>query len=382
MVERNRKVSIGIMKIAIWGTGSLAADLIERNEGRYEILYAVDNDISKVGSTINGVDIMSPEQFQCIYSQLDGILVAVIDLSARKDVLAKIRRCKNLKVGLFNNVISSEINHMIDEICWFPLGEKAVFPYLEVNITDTCNLNCRGCSHFSNLFDVVENNYSISELTNDLKKISDEAYVARLRLLGGEPLLYEHIIECMVTARQCFPQTGIDIVTNGILLRKMGNEFFEAAEKYHIRFDISQYPPVSVLKESIEQLLMQYNLEYIFKGEINEFLRFINLDGLSNCEKAYRKCINNHCLFLRKGRLYLCPTEGLIYKFIETYELENRINLDMNRVGYDIYDDIDWIELMDMLSRPIDLCRYCSEDYGRSTSWGVSVRPSMEEWLA
>ena len=41
------------------------------------------------------------------------------------------------------------------EIYWTDV-EKNFFAYMEVNLVDGCNLNCKACAHFSNLFKTNE----------------------------------------------------------------------------------------------------------------------------------------------------------------------------------------------------------------------------------
>ena len=58
--------------------------------------------------------------------------------------------------------------------------------YLETNVVDHCNLNCKECAHFSNIYD---NNYvNLVDYEHDIKLISQKFNVCYFRILGGEPL--------------------------------------------------------------------------------------------------------------------------------------------------------------------------------------------------
>ena len=58
--------------------------------------------------------------------------------------------------------------------------------YLETNVVDHCNLNCKECAHFSNIYD---NNYvNLVDYQHDIKLISQKFNVCYFRILGGEPL--------------------------------------------------------------------------------------------------------------------------------------------------------------------------------------------------
>lgn len=71
-------------------------------------------------------------------------------------------------------------------VIWLNEINKPVIPYLETHIMDSCNLNCKGCTHFPNLFD-KHSKVLFKQLENDIKQVAQKSHV--LRLLGGEPLL-------------------------------------------------------------------------------------------------------------------------------------------------------------------------------------------------
>ena len=80
---------------------------------------------------------------------------------------------------------------------------------IEYHVIDKCNLNCKSCSHFSNLVD-KEIPKSLDQIKKDFKKIWDltdqgSTYcVEKVTLLGGEPLLYPYLIEAITMLNLCF----------------------------------------------------------------------------------------------------------------------------------------------------------------------------------
>ncbi|MDR0410118.1 MAG: radical SAM protein, partial [Spirochaetaceae bacterium] len=110
--------------------------------------------------------------------------------------------------------------------------------YIETHIADHCNLNCAYCSHYSPL--VKEKFVDTVQYENDFKRLSELGAdkVNFLRLMGGEPLLNDKLPALTRIARECFPKSRIQIVTNGVLLPKQGDEFWDVCSKYNIEISI------------------------------------------------------------------------------------------------------------------------------------------------
>ena len=113
--------------------------------------------------------------------------------------------------------------------------------YLEMNIVDQCNLNCKGCAHFSNIYD---NNYvDVNKFKEDLKKVSDKFFLYNFRILGGEPFLHPKISELVKIARNILKKSRIVIVTNGLLIDRLDNETLQTISDNNIMISISLYKP-------------------------------------------------------------------------------------------------------------------------------------------
>jgi ABC-2 type transport system ATP-binding protein len=71
-------------------------------------------------------------------------------------------------------------------------------------------------------------------------------------LLGGEPLLHPQVNELMIIAHKYFPNKDIVLLSNGILLPKMNEDFYNNLIKNRIFLSVTQYPinfDYSILKE-------------------------------------------------------------------------------------------------------------------------------------
>jgi len=96
----------------------------------------------------------------------------------------------------------------------------------EVDIARHCNLNCRGCLHFSPLS--KPKFLDISSYQKDICRLSKVfgGQAEKISLMGGEPLLNPDIIQYVKIARTYFPNAKLLILTNGVLLDRMPEEFF------------------------------------------------------------------------------------------------------------------------------------------------------------
>jgi MoaA/NifB/PqqE/SkfB family radical SAM enzyme len=61
-------------------------------------------------------------------------------------------------------------------------------------------------------------------------------------ITGGEPLLHPQITDIFSVARRYFPETEIYFMTNGLLLLKMPETFWENLRQNNITINVSRYP--------------------------------------------------------------------------------------------------------------------------------------------
>lgn len=139
---------------------------------------------------IEGIEIISPEQLQkTFYSNIDFLLVAFSNGITLYDELVKM---KLNKFGIMRNrVFEAQLELGQDllrdnNILWSDASylDKPLLKSLETNVVDYCNLNCRGCSHFSNLFKFGEK-VPFDIFCKDISHIAEHVYLYQLNLLGG-----------------------------------------------------------------------------------------------------------------------------------------------------------------------------------------------------
>ena len=259
-------------------------------------------------------------------------------------------------------------------------------PYLEfeVHLSEHCNLNCKGCDHFSPLaekgfadIDIFKKDfYRMSELFGECVK--------SINLLGGEPLLNENICEFLVVARNSFPfsTTEIRLVTNGLLLESMKSNFWETCKKQNIHIYITKYP-INLDYNKLFDLANRQNVYIGFydpvEGDKELYRVPLKLEGDMDPKRSYYKCpCANVCCFLKEGRLYTCTLVPNIEHFMKFFGVNFEIS---DEDSIDIYKATDKNEIFEFLSKPIPFCRYCdTESKAYGIKWTISEK-KIDEWM-
>ncbi len=251
----------------------------------------------------------------------------------------------------------------------------------EVNINKHCNLNCKGCDHFAPLSKVDCMDLTIFE--RDMKRMAElfhgEAW--QIHLLGGEPLLNPNLLRYMKIARTYFPQAEIWIDTNGTLLQRMTEDFWQMCSECHIGIMPTKYP-VAVDYNELKQIAIERGIPYQYLGSSESGRTLwhypLDLKGRQNKNESFLNCSNaNQCLTLENGRLYTCSIAPNIKAFNEYFNQ----HLDLTEAdGIDIYQATSGAEVLEAMARPMPFCRYCDVKHRTyDHPWEISKK-NIQEW--
>lgn len=255
-----------------------------------------------------------------------------------------------------------DVNHLV------PLEELR----FEVHITDHCNLNCKGCYHFSPLSEDVF--LTIEEYETDIKQLAKlcDGKASSISILGGEPLLHEQIIDFFQISRSYFKDCRIKLLTNGILLEHMGENFWEACVEYNISIFCTKYP-VLVDYNYIEKKASEYQLNIFYHNDIGvgekTLIKYpFDLSGSQPIQWNYEHCTrSNRCLTLKHGKLFTCPMAAHAHIAKSYFNLDIELSeLD----SIDIYHVKNYEEIAVFFTKPIPFCKYCN----------LKIRPEQLEW--
>lgn len=231
----------------------------------------------------------------------------------------------------------------------------------QVHLTDLCNLNCKGCGHYSNIAKDA-NFLNLETYKEDLQCLKKLFWgVERIYLLGGEPLLYPNIEEAIEITRGIFSDAEIHVTTNGLLLPNMPDSFFYMVNKTNSHIEISMYPKTYEKKEEIAEILKKHNLEKttILWGRV-EFMKRLLKEKNGTPEKSFETCseIQNACNLLREGKLAKCPMMLLIDIFDSQYNVKRECRKDYIDLHH---DKIDGWQALEQLNTVSEMCNYCAE---------------------
>lgn len=192
-------------------------------------------------------------------------------------------------------------------------NDRVLTRSLEFHIVDHCNLRCWGCCSLSPI--------SPKQCTppETIKKHLSQAVRAlspsRLKLVGGEPLLHPEIDSCLEIARSSNIAPSVSVTTNGFLLPKMTETFWQLVD----HMTISLYPEPALPKKTIskiEELASSHGVELNWKVQ-NSFVGMDrdqpDLTGIETTE-IYSSCwLRRRCHLIAHGRFYTCTRPSHVH---------------------------------------------------------------------
>lgn len=282
--------------------------------------------------------------------------------------------------------IKKENKSILDELYGIKNAKMRLTPqprlqYFILNICEHCNLNCKGCNHFSCL--AKEYFMKPKEIERDLKRMYEvHGDVPRIGIMGGEPFLHPQLEEILVISRKAFPKTELLLSTNGTLCDRMEHSFWNTCRECNISVRFTKYPigldyeklAMNIRKRGIK---VEYFLE---EHEMKEFQSIaVDIEGRQNPTSSFSECgFGNQCVMLSEGKLYTCQIIANIKHFNDTFGTA----LPVEHGDYiDIYTT-DEEETLKKLAKPAPFCRFCNIPKRRVSvfQWG-STQKQMEEWL-
>lgn len=256
----------------------------------------------------------------------------------------------------------------IDAHMWGDL----IFPYVELHISDKCNLNCRACAHFSPLYTDI--NADLSVKLNDIRLILKKfSTIAMIKILGGEPLLNEELDRYVVELRKMLPNTFINIVTNGILIPQLSDKTLEAIRNSNVVISITEYNPTVALMSKILDKLKQHNILYNVFPNVHR-QKFNKPLSINSNSKHPRLCISEGCITVADGLVTRCPTLMYVNKvndrFGTHFPTDGMIRLDNDMTGEQILEE---------LKKEVPLCKHCIK---YEIDWSVCGKePKLDDFV-
>lgn len=250
---------------------------------------------------------------------------------------------------------------------------------LEFVVTDYCNLNCRGCTHYSPL--APKEFEPLERLAMSARHLGDVCGTAvdAVYLIGGETLLYPQLVPAMGILREAFPSSKINIFTNGIALPKMSDDFWDMVLKADVTISITRYP-IRFDYDAVEELCRRHGVKYeVFADRDNPgtFFRFaLDPEGRNNARLSHFKCFNFGCVSIVGNRLYPCSISACVEHLNKacgtTFEHQDGDYLEVDKIE-------SAGQILELRNKPVPFCRYCP-DRPEIVKYGTSKR-ALSEWV-
>ena len=401
--ERKRKMEgrlqlppmLGKRPLVLWGVRSLSAMLMRQlvqavNRQRTSI---VEEDDAAWGTMLYGIPVCAPaamtggETILCCDGEIAKLQkrapgATVLDVQT---YLIQKETPATQKLKTEQNAREERRRDSMEEK-WRKRSEDKHRPHtllrFEVQLAEHCNLNCRGCTHYAPL--AKPEFLDVEEYGRDIARLAElfDHEVRWIHLMGGEPLLHPEIVKVMRMTREAFPYGQIMVVTNGVLLGKMTDAFWQTCKEYDIEISATKYP-IPCDYDAYESKAREKGVKFTFYNagqRIKTLNRYpLSVAGHQHVEDSFVRCFgSNRCLTLRHGRIYGCDLAAHAHHLIQAFQLPIH---ESRRDSIDIYEAQTPEEIMEHCAKPIPFCRYC--DVARSTEgypFGTSHR-NRYEWL-
>lgn len=256
-------------------------------------------------------------------------------------------------------------------------------PYtLDIHATEHCNLNCMSCVHYSPLAEPSFIDLKKLETTmNKMKSCHAQRLFREVHVLGGEPLLHPDITSVLQIIRTCFTMkhTQVKLLTNGLLLNKMPNSFWEVCKKYDIEINITIYS-IPVDYTQCVNLCKNHGVRVDIYGDhaevpFGQYRLNPGLEGAKGMRKKYYDCSSHNWMQLDGDRLYLCPQSA----YVRHLNKAMGFNFKHRKGDYLQIDKLNRLSFWIFRFKPKPFCEYCVMPYPL-IKWQMSKR-KVEEWV-
>lgn len=367
-------------KIIIFGCSDLGGELLKslemlKNNGD---IYYFDNSKERQGTIFHTKEVLTAEKLNQYLK--DSIFI----LASKRFYEEMDKQLTDMGVPREKILIPQEIYQRKLQVAEGIIQKRMPKKELGfvVDLAEHCNLNCQNCDHFSPLADEYYTDINMFE--NDIKRISEILgnKVTYVDLEGGEPLLNPDVNKYIEIVHKYLPSTQVEIFTNGILLEKMSEEFWEVCHNHNVILEVTKYP-IQFNYDRVKELAEQNNVNFrYYNGDIvvkTSMHKPLDLAGKQDKYKSFNACYmaNANCTMLKKGKLYGCTLIPNIETFNKYFGKDIKVT---DKDYIDIYDDISADDIFEFLCNPMPMCRYCKvNEWTYNNEWKTTTR-SIKEW--
>lgn len=186
----------------------------------------------------------------------------------------------------------------------------------EIHVAEHCNLKCRDCCNISPFN--AQNFITPEEVTNICSFVNQHLLPDVFKVAGGEPTLHPQLDQILQIIKQSGAGKVVRVVSNGLLLHRMTDTFWQNIDQLTISNYISA-PVKPALLEQIKNKARQYevvlNIKYV--DQFNEIFVDEPITDTGRVQQIYNDCWMRHrCLIVRNGRFFKCTRAAYMDDFM------------------------------------------------------------------
>lgn len=194
---------------------------------------------------------------------------------------------------------------------------RIVTESLEIHITEHCNLKCRDCCNMSPYNS--KKLMTLEEVQQVCCFVKENFRPNIFKICGGEPTLHPQIDEILKIIKQSDVSDILKVITNGLLLFKMSDTFWQLIDQLTVSNYISA-PIRPALLEKIKQKAKQFDVMLNIKHveEFNEIFVEEAIEDKGRSQLIYDDCWMRHvCLIIRDGYFHKCTRSSYMDKNLQ-----------------------------------------------------------------
>lgn len=240
---------------------------------------------------------------------------------------------------------------------------------IEIDITEHCNLRCAQCTHNAPYFKTSDTHYTLEQFKKDIDILSNKIHFNAIRLVGGEPLLNNDLVEMLEHITNSKITNQIVLVTNGILLSDTPRRVFELVSSVRVNIYPLSADKMQSVKDGVLSLRSSHPELDVITNVTNYFSKTNTIEKITDealVNKIYSKCIARVDGFnLFNGRIYRCYASRRKYKYLkqhqhlikDDFEYLNNPDLDAIRITTETSDK-DFHDFFVQSAPPV-ACQWC-----------------------
>ncbi len=373
------------MNLAIWGyceRGIKCAGIIEKYLKNDKVVCYIDNNFDKINlnDKIPVISVYTLKQ-KIDKKEIDKIIFPEL-LNLTLNSIYK--QLYNIGIDYFDLIYYTSINifeknaRSLGEFEKLIEKEKEILPSIasmEIEIVKQCNLKCRRCSHFSNLFD-CEQYADINVFKKDIKELHKKTEdIVEIKLLGGEPFLNENLAEFIYAVKAEFPNANVIILSNALIIKNVCEETLNVIRQTNSKIIITLYPVMKYKIDDVITYLKEKEIRHSVGYLADEFGKIFSEKPINSPMQSMHECISSTCHGMENGKIFKCILQANIGVF------NKKFNKELPYDYVDLYDEsMNSEKLKKYFLNPCSLCNYCGKPvYYKWERSGDNVK--AEDWL-